>query len=334
MNHRGPDDQTAPALHDTPDGRCVDLLHSRLSIFDLDQRGNQPFHRGSLWLTYNGELYNHVEVRRGARGARRRRSTRPATPRCSPRRWRRTARTRSTAARACGPSPPYDEVAGDLLLCRDRFGEKPLYLHRDARGPLLRLGAQVRLRAARAAAGGRPRAPARYLVNGYKSLLQDAARRSSRASRAARPAVTPADRARRRGAPGALLDAARPAATTSMTLRGRGGRHARAADPVGRAADARRRPAGVLDERRRRLAVAHLDRDGACSSTRCAASRSSTTTRATRSRTMIDHAVRRARRATTRRSRSTRATSCRACARSCVTTTRRSTRSPTSSSGC
>src|SRR5215475_11559322 len=63
MRLRGPDHADF-FHHQPPSGRHVYLLHSRLSIIDLDPRANQPFHWGSHVLTYNGELYNYVELRR------------------------------------------------------------------------------------------------------------------------------------------------------------------------------------------------------------------------------------------------------------------------------
>ena len=47
---------------------------------------------------------------------------------------------RSTAARACGLRR-YDERTQSLGLCRDRFGEKPLYVYRD--GDDLYFGSEV-----------------------------------------------------------------------------------------------------------------------------------------------------------------------------------------------
>ena len=41
----------------------VYLLHSRLSIIDLDERSNQPFRLDSKVLISNSELYNYVELR-------------------------------------------------------------------------------------------------------------------------------------------------------------------------------------------------------------------------------------------------------------------------------
>jgi asparagine synthase (glutamine-hydrolysing) len=58
LNHRGPDDQGA--YFDGP----VGLGHTRLSIIDLDA-GRQPMANEdrSVWLVFNGEIYNYIELR-------------------------------------------------------------------------------------------------------------------------------------------------------------------------------------------------------------------------------------------------------------------------------
>lgn len=62
MNRRGPDARGV-FEHSLSTGWNVCLLHTRLSIIDLDERANQPFRSGSRVLTYNGEIYNYVELR-------------------------------------------------------------------------------------------------------------------------------------------------------------------------------------------------------------------------------------------------------------------------------
>ena len=39
------------------------LLHTRLSVIDLDARADQPFERDGLVISYNGEIYNYLEVK-------------------------------------------------------------------------------------------------------------------------------------------------------------------------------------------------------------------------------------------------------------------------------
>src|SRR6478735_5287844 len=63
MERRGPDAHGYRRF--VAAGRQVLLVHTRLSIIDLDPRSNQPFNSGRLWTAFNGELYNYVEI--GAR---------------------------------------------------------------------------------------------------------------------------------------------------------------------------------------------------------------------------------------------------------------------------
>ena len=59
--HRGPD---GAGIWISADGR-VGLGHRRLSILDLSQAASQPMcnEDGSLWISFNGEIYNHAEIR-------------------------------------------------------------------------------------------------------------------------------------------------------------------------------------------------------------------------------------------------------------------------------
>ena len=61
MEHRGPD---GAGLWIAPDGR-VALGHRRLSIIDLSRTADQPMSNedGSLQVVFNGEIYNHAEIR-------------------------------------------------------------------------------------------------------------------------------------------------------------------------------------------------------------------------------------------------------------------------------
>ncbi len=60
MDSRGPDDVGSYA------DRWIALGHRRLSILDLSSAGHQPMSLadGKLWIVYNGEIYNFVELRR------------------------------------------------------------------------------------------------------------------------------------------------------------------------------------------------------------------------------------------------------------------------------
>ncbi|MFA4903574.1 MAG: asparagine synthase (glutamine-hydrolyzing) [Desulfobaccales bacterium] len=171
MRRRGPDHE-AFRHWTNPAGRNVYLLHSRLSIIDLDPRANQPFQVGSKWLVYNGELYNYLEVRRDLQAHGRHFTTESDTEvllnalECHG--WSALDRCEGMWAFAV-----YDEADGSLTLCRDRFGEKPLYLYRTGSG--VYFGSEIKF--ITALLGRRLEVNFdhlyRYLVNGYKALYKD-----------------------------------------------------------------------------------------------------------------------------------------------------------------
>jgi len=65
QSHRGPDDS---GLWDRrfPDGSYIGLGSRRLAILDLSADGRMPMcnEDGTVWITYNGEIYNFAELRR------------------------------------------------------------------------------------------------------------------------------------------------------------------------------------------------------------------------------------------------------------------------------
>jgi asparagine synthase (glutamine-hydrolysing) len=61
MIHRGPDGAGTWISNDS----CIGLGHRRLSIIDLSDAATQPMcnEDASLWVSFNGEIYNHAEIR-------------------------------------------------------------------------------------------------------------------------------------------------------------------------------------------------------------------------------------------------------------------------------
>lgn len=120
--HRGPDDE---GLYSGP---AVGLGFCRLSIIDLTPTGHQPMANDdrSLWITFNGEIYNFQALRRELeqRGHRfRSRSDTEIILRGY------QADGPKFIARLVGmfAIALWDERRRQLFLARDRFGKKPLY---------------------------------------------------------------------------------------------------------------------------------------------------------------------------------------------------------------
>ena len=69
QTHRGPDDFGLWERH-FPDGGYIALGSRRLAILDLSPDGHMPMSNedGTVWITYNGEIYNFAELRRELEG--------------------------------------------------------------------------------------------------------------------------------------------------------------------------------------------------------------------------------------------------------------------------
>ena len=130
IKHRGPDD--AGAWADTSAG--IALGFRRLSILDLSSAGHQPMHSssGRFVMTFNGEIYNHTDLRDLLSAAQR------GTP-AQPWRGHSDSETLLACLEAWGLEDTLQKTVGmfaialwdtqtrTLHLARDRFGEKPLY---------------------------------------------------------------------------------------------------------------------------------------------------------------------------------------------------------------
>jgi asparagine synthase (glutamine-hydrolysing) len=131
IRHRGPDDE------DCYVDEFVSLGHRRLSIVDLSEAGRQPMvyeHGGRrVLVVFNGEIFNFQEVRRELQGLGHvfRTGTDTEVILASYLEWGKECVHRFNGMWAFAL---HDPAAGQLLLSRDRFGEKPLHYHfRDGR---------------------------------------------------------------------------------------------------------------------------------------------------------------------------------------------------------
>jgi asparagine synthase (glutamine-hydrolysing) len=109
-------------------GGRVALGHRRLAILDLSERGAQPMTNedGTLWLTYNGEIYNFRELRKQleAEGHAFRSASDSEVILHAYEEWGDECVARLRGIFAFGL---WDDRRERLLLARDRLGVKPLY---------------------------------------------------------------------------------------------------------------------------------------------------------------------------------------------------------------
>ena len=121
LRHRGPDEF---GIYRAPE---AGLAHARLSIIDL-ATGQQPLANedGTLWIVFNGEIFNYVELRAQLERLGHRFRTRSDTEVVvhAYEAWGGDAFARLEGQWALAL---WDETAKRLVLCRDRFGIAPLH---------------------------------------------------------------------------------------------------------------------------------------------------------------------------------------------------------------
>jgi len=135
ISHRGPDDGGVWC-----DAQAkVALAHRRLSILDLSPAGHQPMpsHSGRYVIVFNGEIYNHLDIRSelesfGGRSWRGHSDTETFLAACD------QFGVRGALRRSVGmfAFALWDCADRTLYLARDRIGEKPLYWGRTNGGAI------------------------------------------------------------------------------------------------------------------------------------------------------------------------------------------------------
>lgn len=112
--------------------RKINFAHQRLAILDLSEAGHQPMQSftSRYCITYNGEIYNHIQLRLCLKNDFQFNS------------WKGSSDTetllvmiehyglKKTLSKLQGmfAFAIWDEVEKKLFICRDRFGEKPVYI--------------------------------------------------------------------------------------------------------------------------------------------------------------------------------------------------------------
>lgn len=124
LHHRGPDSRD---VWSGADG-AIALGHTRLAIVDLSEQGRQPMtsRSGRYVIVFNGEIYNHLELRKelGATISWRGHSDTETLLEAVEQWGIRIALEKSVGMFALAL---WDKHARSLTLARDRMGEKPLY---------------------------------------------------------------------------------------------------------------------------------------------------------------------------------------------------------------
>jgi asparagine synthase (glutamine-hydrolysing) len=129
LRHRGPDDEGV-----WTDG-SAGLAHARLSIIDLSPAAHQPMASadGSVWITYNGEVYNFAEIRSQLKALGYRFRSRSDTE-VIVNGWHAWGTRIFSRLRGMFALALWDRRARRLVLARDRIGKKPLYWARTRSG--------------------------------------------------------------------------------------------------------------------------------------------------------------------------------------------------------
>lgn len=120
MHHRGPDEQTT-----FEEGNLV-LHHHRLAILDIGG-GRQPMHYGPYTIIFNGEIYNHLEVR-AAHGLQCKTHSDTETILHA---YQKLGSKCLNDFDGMFAFVIYDRTRNELFIARDRAGKKPFYYYSE-----------------------------------------------------------------------------------------------------------------------------------------------------------------------------------------------------------
>jgi len=126
ISHRGPDGEG----HYVDESKRIGFGHRRLSIIDLSTHASQPMEMGNLWITYNGEIYNYIELKEELTVLGAKFSTESDTEviLAAYQFWGKECIQKFNGMWAFAI---YDAVADIVFCSRDRYGIKPFYYFRS-----------------------------------------------------------------------------------------------------------------------------------------------------------------------------------------------------------
>lgn len=134
LRHRGPDDEDCWW---SPSGAAA-LAHTRLAVIDIGPGGHQPMSTpdGRFTVTFGGEIYNFVQLRRELEQQGVRFLTKSDTE-VLLRGFERHGAGVVHRLRGMFAFAVWDEHERTCTLARDGFGQKPLYYHQRRNGALV-----------------------------------------------------------------------------------------------------------------------------------------------------------------------------------------------------
>jgi asparagine synthase (glutamine-hydrolysing) len=126
LAHRGPDGEGYETYQHQ--NAAIGLGHRRLSIIDLTEGGSQPQQFENLHITYNGEVYNHAEIKTvlESKGHRFHSHSDTEVILHAYKEWGKDCLQHFIGMFAF---VIYDDNTGNIFACRDRAGVKPFFYY-------------------------------------------------------------------------------------------------------------------------------------------------------------------------------------------------------------
>ena len=171
MRNRGPD-SSGLFSENFGDGKCIKLLHTRLSIIDLTENANQPFKINGNVLSFNGEIYNYIELKKELKNKKYKFLTNSDTE-VLLQSYNEYDQKCVNFFNGMWSFAIWDTKKKRLFLSRDIFGEKPLFYYKSKYG--IYFGSEVKF----IKSLSQKKFKINYrkifdnLGNGYKSLFKD-----------------------------------------------------------------------------------------------------------------------------------------------------------------
>ena len=171
LDHRGPDSKGRYFFKDNYLNKIY-FLHTRLNIVDLEKRSNQPFLHGNFVLIFNGEIYNYLEIKNLLVNEGISFKTKGDTEVLIKALINWGIDKTLDKLEGMWAFAFYNQNSGDLYLCRDRFGEKPLYFLKQDDGIYFSSETRSLFQLLDRRPSFNLNQIHRYLINGYKSIYK------------------------------------------------------------------------------------------------------------------------------------------------------------------